>query len=55
MAQVLAGGVLQVAFTVRHIFVAAHVTLTFQSVVLLALLMLRGVDTKLGNMFHLDQ
>jgi hypothetical protein len=55
VAQVLAGGVLQVAFTARHIFVAAHVTLTFQSVVLLALLMLRGVDTKLGNMFHLDQ
>ena len=55
VAQVLAGGVLQVAFTVRHIFVAAHVTPTFQSVVLLALLMLRGVDTMLGSMFHLDQ
>jgi hypothetical protein len=53
--QVLAGGVLQVAFTVRHIFVVAHVMLTFQSAVLLVLLMLRGADMTLGNMFHLDQ
>ena len=53
--QVLAGGVLQVAFTAHRTFVAAHVTLIFQSAVLLVLLMLRGVDMMLGNMFHLDQ
>lgn len=53
--RVLAGGVLQVAFTARRTFAVVHAMLIFQSAELLDLLMHHGADTKLGSMFHLDQ